>query len=283
MARQDEITADRGALDAPRLYVGEQEAELELYRAAGGHVAVSTVADAGKPGSNQDSAALVPVAGERLVLIVADGVGGQPGARGASNLSVQILCEALAQVEDGSERLRSTILDGIEAANRAVLGLGSGAATTLALAEVGPGYVRTYHVGDSVILLCGQRGLLKLQTIPHSPVGFAVEAGLLDADEALHHAELNIISNVIGSPDMRIEIGSETPMAPRDTLLLASDGLFDNLLQEEIIGTIRKGGLGGAIHQLTGLAQARMRGAGSGLPSKPDDFTAVLFRRQASR
>ena len=283
MARQNQASADRGALDAPRLYVGQHEAELDLYQAAGGQVAVSTVADAGKPGSNQDSAALLPVAGDRLVLIVADGVGGQPGARGASNLSVQLICDALTRVEDGSERLRSTILDGIEAANRAVLALGSGAATTLALAEIGPDYVRTYHVGDSVVLLCGQRGLLKLQTIPHSPVGFAVEAGLLDADEALHHAELNIISNVIGSPDMRIEIGSETPMAPRDTLLLASDGLFDNLLQEEIIGAIRKGRLDGAIRQLTGLAQERMRGTVPGLPSKPDDFTAVLFRRQPSR
>lgn len=283
MASKDRAVTERGALDAPRLYVGDQEAELELYLAAGGQVAVSTVADAGKPGLNQDSAALVPVAGDRLVLIVADGVGGQPAARGASNLGVQLICDALARVEDGSERLRSTILDGIEAANQAVLALGSGAATTLALAEIGPGYVRTYHVGDSVILLCGQRGLLKLQTIPHSPVGFAVEAGMLDANEALHHDELNIISNVLGSPDMRIEIGSETPMAARDTLLLASDGLFDNLLQEEIIGTIRKGRLSTAIRTLTAVAERRMRGAQPGLPCKPDDFTAVLYRRQPGR
>jgi len=245
-----------------------------------GEVAVSTVADIAKGSSNQDSAAVLAVGEDRMVLIVADGVGGQPGARGASNIAVRILGELVGAIDNGGELLRSTILDGIEAANRAVLDLGSGAATTLAVAEVGPGYVRTYHVGDSVVLLCGQRGLLKLQTIPHSPVGFAVEAGMLDAREAMHHDELNIISNVIGSPDMRIEVGSATPMAPRDTLLLASDGLFDNLMQEEIIGTIRKGTLSEAIEGLTALAQQRMQGGAAGLPCKPDDFTAVLYRQR---
>ena len=155
-------------------------------------------------------------------------------------------------------RLRTAILDGIEAANQAVLTLGNGSASTLALAELGPGYVRTYHVGDSIVLLCGQRGAVKLMTTPHSPVGFAMEAGLIDESEALQHAELNLIFNVIGSADMRIEIGSETPVAPRDTLLIASDGLTDNVLQEEIIELIRTGPVENGIDAITALARSRM-------------------------
>lgn len=271
---------DRGRLDGARLYKGQVDAEMDLYHAAVGIVAASTVADVEKTGANEDSAAIIPVDADYLVLVVADGVGGMSGARRASNLTVETIQASLSGIEEVSGRqLRTAILDGIETANQAVLELGGGSASTLALAEIGPGYVRTYHVGDSILLLCGQRGRVKFQTTPHSPVGFAMEAGLLNEKEALEHSELNLIFNVIGSSDMRIEIGSELPMAPRDTLLLASDGLMDNLLQDEIVNTIRKGVLDPAIQGLTALAQRRMRNDEPGKPSKPDDFTAILFRR----
>ena len=131
--------------------------------------------------------------------------------------------------------LRAAILNGIEAANQAVRDLGTGAATTLALVEIQDRTIRTYHVGDSEILVTGQRGKVKLQTIPHSPIGYAVEAGLMEEEEAIHHEARHVISNVIGSDQMRIEMGPPTELAPRDTLLLASDGLFDNLFPDEIV------------------------------------------------
>jgi PPM family protein phosphatase len=269
---------ERGALKAPKLYVGGVDAEMDLFTTAAGHVAVATIADEHKPRPNEDSAAIVPIDGAYLVLIVADGVGGLPAARRASNLTVETVHRALEKHNGDGAQLRTTILDGIEAANQAVRDLGTGAASTLALAEVGPGYVRTYHVGDSIILLCGQRGRVKLQTVPHSPVGFAMESGLLDESQALQHVELNLIFNVIGSADMRIEIGSKRPLSPRDTLLLASDGLADNLMPDEIVDAIRKGDLEAGIQALAALAQSRMKGKWAGLPSKPDDFTAVLYR-----
>ncbi|MEN8164347.1 MAG: ATP-binding protein, partial [Acidobacteriota bacterium] len=42
--------------------------------------------------------------------------------------------------------------------------------------------IRPYHVGDSQAVVCGQRGKLKLQTMAHAPVAYAVEAGVLDED-----------------------------------------------------------------------------------------------------
>ncbi len=238
-----------------------------------------SVADREKPRPNEDSAAIIPVNDQYLVLIVADGVGGMAGARRASNITVETIRKHIATSDEtNGPRLRTAILDGIEAANQAVLNLGTGSASTLALAELGPGYVRTYHVGDSILLMCGQRGALKLLTIPHSPVGFAMEAGLIDESEALQHAELNLIFNVIGSADMRIEIGSELPIAARDSLLLASDGLTDNVLQDEIISTIRSGPTSEALGAIMDLAQNRMGEEKPGQPSKPDDCTAILFR-----
>ncbi len=271
-------------LDKPRLYVGDHDDERDVYTTAPGEVAAASIGDAGKDRPNEDSAAIIPVNDTHVVLAVADGVGGMTGARQASNLTVKALRKALTgSTEPPGRSLRTAILDGIEAANRAILDSGSAGASTLALAEIGPDYVRPYHVGDSVVLICGQRGRLKLYTTPHSPVGFAMEAGLLDEKEAMAHTELNLIFNVIGSTDMRVEVGSEQPLAPRDTLVLASDGLTDNVLQDEIIAAVRAGPLDLAINRVADLALARMRGTQANKPSKPDDLTALLFRRHPQR
>lgn len=266
-------------LEGERLYIGKKDVELDHYRTGLGQVAAASIGDHQKNSPNEDSAAIIPVNENYMVLIVADGVGGMTGARRASNLTVETIRKSVQSIDETTGgKLRSAILDGIEAANQRILELGTGSASTLALAEIGPGYARTYHVGDSILLICGQRGRLKLATTPHSPVGFAMEAGLLDESEALQHAELNVIFNVLGSADMRIEIGSEVPISPYDTLLLASDGLTDNVMQDEMIAAIRCGPLDSALSKLTRLAQERMAGQEPGKPSKPDDYTAILFR-----
>ena len=115
------------------------------------------------------------------------------------------------------------------------------------------------------------------------PVGVdlvVVQSGLLDEQEALHHDERHIVSNVVGAVDMRIEIGPEVELARRDTLLLATDGLLDNLTPEEIVEMVRKGPLGPAARRLAAVARARMERPEGGRPSKPDDLTFVLFRRR---
>jgi serine/threonine protein phosphatase PrpC len=187
--------------------------------------------------------------------------------------------EALASPDGGQpESLRGAILNGIEAANQSVRELGCGAATTLALVEIQGRSIRPYHVGDSVILLTGQRGKLKLQTIPHSPIGYAVEAGLMKEEEAIHHEERHVISNVIGAEQMRIEMSAPVEMALRDTLVLASDGLLDNLLPGEIVEIVRSGPLNVAVSDLVSEAHRRMTSQNGSAPSKPDDLTVIAYR-----
>jgi PPM family protein phosphatase len=156
--------------------------------------------------------------------------------------------------------------------------IGMGAATTLAVVEIREHTLRPYHVGESMILVVGQRGKSKLQTVSHSPVGFAVESGLLDAVEAMHHEDRHLVSNVVGNADMRIEIGPCVELAPRDTLLLASAGLFDNLHLPEIVELLRKGPLPDAVRSLAAEARRRMQCPQDGHPSKPDDLTIVAWR-----
>jgi serine/threonine protein phosphatase PrpC len=262
----------------PILHLGRSDDALDLRAIAGGHAAVYSLVSPQRQTANEDAVALIPIGGSRAVLIVADGVGGLPGGGDAAACAVRCMLDSLSSLSGEEGEIRAAILDGIERANLAVQGLGGGAATTIAVAEIGEGSVRAYHVGDSTILVVGQRGKLKLQTVAHSPVGFAVEAGVLDESEAMHHAERHIVSNVLGTRDMRIEVGSALALAPRDTVLVASDGLVDNLLVGEIVECVRRGALEKAARRLADDARRRMLKPSPGEPSKPDDCSFIVYR-----
>jgi PPM family protein phosphatase len=270
-------------VDAARLFVACEMSEPELLGLAGGVAAVFSASAPGKPGGNEDAAALIPCGPSAAVLVVADGMGGARSGAEAAASAVRALGAALAEGARQGALLRTAILNGIERANQRVLELGVGAAATLAVVGVEGGAVRPYHVGDATILGVGQRGRRKLQTVAHSPVGFAVEAGLLDEADALHHEDRHLVSNALGAADMRIEVGSARRLAPRDTLLVASDGLADNLHTLEIVESIRVGPLDAAARQLAAGALQRMLAPAPDEPSKPDDLTFVLFRPWARR
>ena len=98
---------------------------------------------------NQDAAVILPVGDDAAVLAVADGVGGIPGGARAARTVIEKICESVREANrNGEESLRGAILDGIEAANRALVAEDGGAATTVVAAEVRGARIRTYHVGD---------------------------------------------------------------------------------------------------------------------------------------
>jgi serine/threonine protein phosphatase PrpC len=260
------------------LFFKQDLLEGSLLPLAGGIAALYTKRSPEKETPNEDAIAIIPTGPESGVLAVADGLGGAPAGQQASSLAIQCLVRTVEEAAREDSAIRSGILNGFESANEEVLALAVGAATTLTVVEFDGRLVRHYHVGDSFCLLTGQRGKIKMQSIPHSPVGYAVESGLLDEADAMHHEERHVISNVIGSTDMRIEVGSAVEVAPRDTLLLASDGLSDNLHMPEIVECIRKGSLDSVTQALSRLARERMEGSDKDEPSKPDDLAFAVFR-----
>lgn len=270
----------RGFEQFARVFFNREMDLGEIHPLCDGLACVYSAPSPRKDGFNEDAAALVSVDNGSAVLVVADGLGGEPSGQQASNLAVQTLVDFIAQGVREDVMLRTAILNGLEAANGAVQEMGIGAATTVAVVEFQDGAVRPYHVGDSMILVVGQRGKIKHQTISHSPVGFAVEAGLLDEQEAMFHQDRHVVSNVVGCPQMKIELGPTVKLAPRDTVLLASDGLFDNLHVEEIVERVRKGPLEPAAVRLTDDSRRRMNTPEENQPSKPDDLTFVLFRHR---
>jgi serine/threonine protein phosphatase PrpC len=229
---------------------------------------------------NEDVAGVFGHAEGHWVFAVADGLGGMPSGDEASRRAMEILRK---HVEDtaGDTPLRAIIMDAFEEANREVLAIGGGAGTTFAAVEIAEGRVRPYHVGDSAILIVGQRGRIKLETIAHSPVGYGIAAGLIEPKAALHREDRHFLSNHLGASDMHIQVGSPIELALRDTLLLATDGVFDNLHIQEIVDRIRKGPLEDAARSLAETCVKRMATEGGAAPTKPDDATFLLMRPRA--
>ena len=266
-------------LDDIVLLDGAFEPDHVEVEVAGGHSVAYTAKEPEKETGNEDSVAIIPYGPGAAVLVVADGAGGLPAGKRASLTAVATLGAALQTAMDKTMLLRTAILNGIEAANEAVRALGNGSATTMTVITIEGRYARSYQIGDSEAMIVGQRGLIRLQTMAHSPTGFAVEAGFLDEREALHHEERHLVSNFLGTADMRVDVGTMIELRPRDTVLVASDGLTDNVHVEEIIECIRKGPLADAVRCAVELAGRRMRRAQQGEPSKPDDLSLILFRK----
>jgi serine/threonine protein phosphatase PrpC len=265
-------------VDGTCLFLNQDMERAQLLSFCGGSAAVFTRRAPGAEGANQDSAALIPIDRESGVLVIADGAGGMRGGAQASSTAVLELLGVLEESVREKSVLREAILDGIEGANREVQALGIGAATTLAVAEIHQGFVRPYHVGDSQILLLGGGGRKKLFTVSHSPTGYALESGLLPEKEAMVHESRHVVFNMIGAPYLHIDMGTRIELSPKDTLVIACDGLFDNLTSDEVFESLRAGTLLEAVQALVERCLARMQSPRPGQPSKPDDLTLIAFR-----
>ncbi|MEM6687842.1 MAG: protein phosphatase 2C domain-containing protein [Planctomycetota bacterium] len=211
----------------------------------------------GKIGPNDDCAMIIVRDEASVVMAVADGLGGSPQGHVASAKAMESIEAHIAAAGDTKD-WRPAILDAIEHANRDIVALGSGAATTLSIATVIDGLARFFHVGDSMAILVGGGGRIKWQTTSHSPVGYGVAAGILDSIDALTHEDLHIVSNYLGSENMHIDIGPALKLSPRDCIVVASDGLSDNVSTEELTTHASSGKSQERIDGLISLARRRM-------------------------
>lgn len=264
----------------PTIFCGSNLDAPVRHLLPAGEAVIYTHRSPDKETANEDSAAILSLGDRRHVLTVADGMGGNRNGEAASRIAIEAMQASVCAATLEGLALRSGILSGIEIATIRIKQDAPGGGTTIVALEVDGDTVRPYHVGDSVILIVGQRGKVKLITTSHSPVGLAVEAGVLDDEEAMHHEERHMILNFVGSSKMRIEMGSTLHLARRDTVLLASDGLVDNLTIPEIVEFIRKGPLRTGVARAVNLATKRMLNPTGDQPSKPDDITLLAYRRR---
>jgi serine/threonine protein phosphatase PrpC len=266
-----------------RVYLNVDMLEPEVFELAGGSVAVLSARKPEKATANEDAAAVVATGEGSAVLIVADGCGGMANGEQAARIAIDCLTHHIATAAAAGESLRTAILDGVEDANRQIIELKNGAGATLAVVQLENGEARPYHIGDAQIVMVGGRGKVKLLTTSHSPVGYAMEAGMLGEQEALDHEERHLISNYLGSEAMHVEVGSVRTVSTHDGLLVASDGVLDNLKMDEITGFLKNGSAATAASKIAGVAMQRMQSSLEGQPHKPDDLTLIVFSQRGKR
>lgn len=226
----------------------------------------------GRPG--EDAAGVFSCEAGVLVLAVADGMGGQRGGARASKMAVEALGERVR--EDASV---SGIVGAFDDAQAKTVRRRGAGATTMVAARVTAKGLRLFNVGDSEAMLINSRRRIKVRTTVQSPVGYLTAAGAITPDEAVVHDYRHLLSSAIGIDAMRLEVCGEAEIGRRDTLVLGSDGLFDNMFEEDLMAALRGRDLGKVADRLADRVSERM--AGYGPPSKADDMSFILYRPHA--
>ncbi len=267
-----------------RTYLNADMLEPDVFELAGGTVAVLSMRRPEKTTANEDAAAVIAAGDGSGVLVVADGCGGMAAGEQAARLAIEALTHHVAATAaPEGPPVRTAILDAVESANRAIMDMKNGAGATLAVVQLDHGEAKPYHVGDAQILLVGNRGKVKLLTTSHSPVGYAVEAGMLEEHDAMDHEERHLVSNYLGFEGMHVEVGSVRKVSTHDGLLIASDGVLDNLLLDEIVQLLRTGSAARSASLIGALAWKRMIEPQNGRPHKPDDMTLIVFTQRGRK
>jgi serine/threonine protein phosphatase PrpC len=222
---------------------------------------------------NQDSCALIPIGSNKVLLIVADGVGGCRGGDMASRIAVEKMIEQFEKTEYPASELPGKIINGFEVANKAIRDLGIGAGTTLVCSEINQDYVRFYNTGDSIAQLLGGKGVLKYRTLEQNASGYAIESQMVKENDAQSHKDSNMLLACLGDPVLRLEVSSQIAISSRDLVLVASDGLWANVSQEMIQQSITTGTIEDRLNRLIELSHSRMNHKNG----NADDLTLLIY------
>jgi serine/threonine protein phosphatase PrpC len=217
--------------------------------------------------------------------IIADGIGGHRSGEIASDIAVEMICDAIASSNASQpvEIMEAAILQ----ASQSILAQGhrsiehQGMGTTCVCAWIIDNQLYASHVGNSRLYLLRNEQLIQLN-IDHTYVQEAIDAGALTAEQARSHPHSNIIRRYLGSeadPEVDTRIRTDRNLLfseenqgfrlrPGDRLLLCSDGLNDMVTDEVIAEELKKPELDQAVSSL--ITAANLKGG-------KDNITVIVL------
>lgn len=195
--------------------------------------------DVGKVRTSNEDALLA----EAGLFAVADGMGGHNAGEVASALAITTLRAALRNGVTGHDHLRDLIQQANSVIYTASLDDSTqrGMGTTLTVVAVVQGQDRLVlvgNVGDSrTYLLRG--GTMSRVTQDHSYVQELVNEGVISEEDARTHPRRNIVTRALGiDRNVSVDI-APLEVSIGDRLLLCSDGLVDEVDDDEIAAVLR--------------------------------------------
>lgn len=210
-------------------------------------IASAAVTDRGlsdKRPQNEDSYIEMPKSG---IFAVGDGVGGAQAGEVASQMAMEIIGEAFANLPPSADA-EDVLRTAIERANAAIYQMAqelpqlSNMASTVVALHLDGDVATIAHVGDSRAYSVNPDGDLTRLTDDHSMVADEVRAGRMTEEQAENHPNKNIISRALGAePTVRVD--SQTIMvSPGTAFLICSDGITRHVNDAEIKGVLTFGG-----------------------------------------
>lgn len=210
------------------------------------NISVGAKTDTGKRANNEDSYAVLDVAGQRLradgALVIADGMGGRNFGERASQAAVETVRETLTEMLSPTRTETVDIGDALDSAlrkaNAQVYELAGGddkqgMGTTCVAAVFRDSTLTVAHAGDSRAYLLRDGQLLRL-TDDHSYVAEQVKAGVISEEGARKSRFRNVITRAVGiEPTITPDV-AEFDLEPGDRVLLCTDGLT-NAVDENVI------------------------------------------------
>jgi protein phosphatase len=216
---------------------------------------------------------------EALLLIVADGVGGQPGGAIASETAIAELVGYLGEAvgcfhtldaereHEFLEHLEAGVRQAHQRLGEKYGGQGYGPATTLTMATLVWPRVYLVHVGDSRAFYL-RKGRLRQLTRDQTLGEYMVAAGAWTEEQARKAPQGGTLASAVGGSELTLAVGL-VDLQPGDILLLCTDGLTRHVPDEQIAEL-----LAGATDARTAcrrLVDAALAGGGS------DNVTVVVM------
>jgi protein phosphatase len=187
--------------------------------------------------NNQDAYYIDP---EKRFFIVADGMGGHAGGEEASHIATAIIRDYLIANWQSSLSNKGLLEQALSQANDAILqdqqehperaDMGTTVVVLVFRGQEGP---MCTHIGDSRLYLWRKSGLVQL-TEDHTWIARAIKIGDISVSEARAHPFRHVLSRCLGREDFNDVDLQSLDLQVGDRLLLCSDGLTEELIDEKI-------------------------------------------------
>lgn len=196
--------------------------------------------------------------GDGLLLALADGMGGHEGGALAAQAVIDVACE---QFDSDAHSEPKELLVAIagrahERINAIGAERGINPHCTCVLMHLAESEATWAHVGDSRLYRF-ENGCLVGRTLDHSVVELLRLQGRITEEEMKTHPDQNRLYEALGGKQQPKIETDRAPTKAGDGFLLASDGLWENVGERDLIKVLRARNLGRALRKLVKRAKAK--------------------------